>query len=139
MSILQYKKNIFSQNGEDGLIEYIFSKILGNNSGTFIEFGAWDGKYLSNTYNLFLNKNWNGIYIEGDTEKYNDLCDNFQAYKDRIDCVNAFVGFDENDKLDKLIEIYSTKRNFDFISIDVDGLDYFIFARLLRYACSTSK
>jgi hypothetical protein len=133
MSILQYKKNIFSQNGEDGLIEYIFSKILGNNSGTFIEFGAWDGKYLSNTYNLFLNKNWNGIYIEGDTEKYNDLCDNFRAYKDRIDCVNAFVGFDENDKLDKLIEIYSTKRNFDFISIDVDGLDYFIFEKLVKY------
>lgn len=132
MSILSFKKNIYSQNGEDGIIEYIFNKINVVN-GTFIEFGAWDGKYLSNTYNLFQNKNWNGIYIEEDIKKFNELYDNFLQFKDRIDCVNAYVGFDSNNNLDTLIEKYSTKRVFDFISIDVDGLDYFIFEKFEKY------
>ena len=44
MSILNKKKNIFSQNGEDGIIEYIFDKLNISENGTFIEFGAWDGK-----------------------------------------------------------------------------------------------
>ena len=133
MSILQHKKNIYSQNGEDGLIEYIFNRILGDRKGTFIEFGAWDGKFLSNTYNLFISKNWDGIYIEADTEKYKDLLYNFSLYKDRIDCVNAFVGFADNDNLDHIIETQSLKRTFDFVSIDVDGLDYFIFEKMVKF------
>jgi hypothetical protein len=131
-SILNKKYNIYSQNGEDGIIDYIFTK-LNIHKGTFIEFGAWDGKHLSNSYNLFLNKEWNGIYIEADSNRYNDLVSNFHNVRDRIDCINAFVGFTENDNLDTLIETYSTKREFDFVSIDVDGLDYFIFNRMNRY------
>ena len=132
MSILIHKKNIYSQNGEDGIIEYIFNKLNVTN-GTFIEFGAWDGKHLSNTYNLFQNKNWNGIYIEADTNKFNDLYNNFNSFKDKIDCINAHVGFDDNNNLDTLIEQHSTKRSFDFVSIDVDGLDYFIFEKFQKY------
>lgn len=51
-SCLRFKNNIYSQNGEDGIIQYIFDK-LNIKNGNFIEFGAWDGKHLSNTYNLF--------------------------------------------------------------------------------------
>jgi hypothetical protein len=132
MSILAHKKNIYSQNGEDGVIEYIFNKMNIVN-GTFIEFGAWDGKVFSNSYNLFQNKNWNGIYIEADKGKFNDLYNNFNQFKDRIDCVNAYVGFDSYNNLDTLIEQHSTKKSFDFVSIDVDGLDYFIFEKFEKY------
>jgi hypothetical protein len=131
-SILKNKYNIFSQNGEDGIIDYIFTK-LNIHKGTFIEFGAWDGKYLSNSYNLFLNKEWNGIYIEADSDRYKDLMYNFRNFRDRIDCVNELVGFTENNNLDTLIETHSTKRDFDFVSIDVDGLDYFIFTQIKKY------
>ncbi len=131
-SILANKKNIYSQNGEDGIIEYIFNKMNIKN-GSFIEFGAWDGKFLSNTYNLFLNKGWNGIYIEADQQKYQDLLVTFSGYRDRIDCVCAYVGFNDTDNLDTLIETHSHKREFDFVSIDVDGLDYFIFEKMNKY------
>lgn len=133
MSILNKKKNIFSQNGEDGIIEYIFDKLNISENGTFIEFGAWDGKYLSNTYNLFLNKNWNGIYIESDKTKFDDLVYNFNSYKNRIECINEIVGFEKDNNLDVLIDKYSTKTKFDFISIDVDGLDYFILEYMNKY------
>lgn len=130
-SILINKKNIHSQNGEDGIIEYIFDKLQVNN-GNFIEFGAWDGIHLSNSYNLF-NKGWSGIYIEAEPERFNDLVNNFLLHRDRVDCVNAYVGFSDNDNLDTLVENYSNKREFDFVSIDVDGLDYFIFEKMNKY------
>lgn len=130
-SILKNKRNDYSQNGEDGILEYIFNK-LNIHKGTFIEFGAWDGKHLSNTFNLFL-KNWDGIYIESDPSRYTTLVHNFRDFRNRVDCVNARVGYSDTDNLDILIETHSKKRNFDFVSIDVDGLDYFIFDKMKKY------
>lgn len=131
-SILINKKNIYSQNGEDGIINYIFKK-LNITKGNFIEFGAWDGKHLSNTYNLFLN-GWDGIYIELDKKRSEQLFDNFYNYKERITCINTMVGYSENDNLDTIIDSSShPNKNFDFISIDVDGLDYFIFKSINKY------
>ena len=130
-SCLKFKNNIYSQNGEDGIIQYIFSK-LNIKNGKFIEFGAWDGKYLSNTYNLFL-QNWGGIYIESDITKYNDLLNTFKHNK-RINCVNSMVGYEEHNSLDKIIDDTDyTNKEFDIISIDVDGLDYYIFKAMKKY------
>jgi len=130
-SCLQYKKNVYSQNGEDGIIEYIF-KTLGIQNGNFIEFGAWDGIHLSNCYKL-LNEGWSGIYIEADKNKYNDLVKNF-GDKQKITLINKMVGYEDDDNLDLIIE-HSNHENkdFDFISIDVDGLDYNIFKATNTY------
>lgn len=130
-SCLKFKNNIYSQNGEDGIIQYIFDK-LNIKNGNFIEFGAWDGKHLSNTYNLFL-QNWDGIYIESDITKYNDLLNTFEN-NERIKCINSMVGYKENNSLDNIIDnIDYTNKNFDIISIDVDGLDYYIFKAMKKY------
>jgi len=131
-SILRYKKNINSQNGEDGIIEYIFNT-MGITKGNFIEFGAWDGKHLSNCYKLF-NEGWSGIFIEADAKKFNDLQSSFGHYNDRLTLINKMVGYHSNDNLDIIIETsgHSTKE-FDFVSIDVDGLDYNIFKYMQKY------
>lgn len=50
-SLIAYQKNITSQNGKDGIIEEICKRFK-IQSGNFVEFVTWDGKYLSNTYNL---------------------------------------------------------------------------------------
>jgi hypothetical protein len=42
-SLEKYKKDIYSQNGEDGVIEYLL-KELGIDCGYFVDIGAWDGK-----------------------------------------------------------------------------------------------
>jgi len=74
MSLLNYRKNIHSQNGEDGILEYIFDKLKASlpEEKWCVEFGAWDGKHLSNTFKLVEN-GWNGVYIEGDDIKFSDL------------------------------------------------------------------
>ena len=131
MSLLYYRKNINSQNGEDGVIEQIF-KMMNIKNGNFIEFGAWDGKHLSNSYKLFT-EGWSGIFIEGDSPKFNTLINNFRNYNN-VCCINRYVGYSDNDSLDTIIEESSFKnKQFDFISIDVDGLDYFILQKLNKY------
>ena len=87
-TLLDARKNIYSQNGEDGVVE-LLTEFLDIKEGSFCEFGAWDGKYLSNTYNLLENKNWKGVYIEGDKDKYQDLLKLKDQYGDKVQTINA--------------------------------------------------
>ena len=48
-TLSQFRKNKHSQNGEDGVIAEICHRLAITN-GFFVEFGAWDGMHLSNTY-----------------------------------------------------------------------------------------
>ena len=65
-------KNYFSQNGEDGFLEGILSRIPEKDFNC-VEFGAWDGQHLSNTYHLISEKNYRGVLIEGENERFIDL------------------------------------------------------------------
>jgi hypothetical protein len=50
----KYKYDTYSQNGEDGILEEVFKRLGLDEFNKFwvVEFGAWDGKHLSNTFNL---------------------------------------------------------------------------------------
>ena len=60
MMFNDFKKNVYSQNGEDGILEEILKKLDLRKNGWCCEFGAWDGKRGSNTFNLV--KNYSSIY-----------------------------------------------------------------------------
>ena len=60
--INQHEKKISSQNGEDGIIDYIFSKI-GTTNKFSVEFGVGDG-FESNTAYLLEKKNWKGLMMD---------------------------------------------------------------------------
>lgn len=97
-----YSKNIYSQNGEDGIIEEILKR-LNINNGWVCEFGAWDGIYLSNTFNL-VKKGFNAVFIEGDVDRYKDLLTTANEYKNIIP-INAFVDYnDTQNSLDNLLK-----------------------------------
>jgi len=119
-SLIRFHKNIFSQAGQDGILEEIFLR-LGLESGLFVEFGGWDGVYLSNARYLAL-QGWAGVFIEADAEKYKELRTNYKD-NDEIIAVNKFVGFDGENTLDKILAAYGITE-VDFLSIDIDGLDY---------------
>ena len=47
--INRFEKKLFSQNGEDGILEYIFSRI-GATSRQFVEFGVETGVQCNSRY-----------------------------------------------------------------------------------------
>jgi hypothetical protein len=80
-NFLNYRESIFSGIGNDGIINEIFKRInLNDNNKLFVEFGAWDGIYNSNTRNLFLN-GWSGIFIEPSIERFKQLDINYKNEK----------------------------------------------------------
>ena len=126
-----YKKNIFSQFGEDGIIEEIFKRLIDVSDKRCCEFGAWDGKFLSNTCNLITNHNYEAILIEGDKKRFNELNINFPEKK--IIKINKFVNFSGENSLDNILENNSFNKDFDFLSIDIDGCDYWILESLSKF------
>lgn len=128
--LLSHRKRFFSQQGEDGLLAFVLSKIP-DKTGWCVEFGAWDGKSESNTYSFISQRNYRGVMIEADPLKYNLLRENMKAY-DTI-CVNAFVRPEGENKLDNILSQTPIPKQFDLLSIDVDGDDYHIWQSLDKY------
>jgi hypothetical protein len=120
----EFAGNVTSQSGEDGLVAKALS-LLPDPTLWCVEFGAWDGKHLSNTFDLVDSKGYNVALIEGDPVKYKELCISY-PHKDRAVFANAFVGWSEDDGLDQILSRYPVPRAFDLLSVDVDGNDYHI-------------
>ena len=118
--------NVFSQFGEDGIIGKIFDAI-GTSSQVCIEFGAWDGLYLSNTANLWT-KGWKGILIEADKTKYEQLLHNTSGRD--CHCLHARVNWTGPNTLENILARSGLSSGIDLLSIDVDGDDYHIFKSL---------
>ncbi len=127
-----HRKNITSQSGEDGVIEKVFELIPGSDRWC-CEFGAWDGKKYSNTFQLLKNKAWSGILIEADPTKFKELGRTF-GDNGKIKCVNRFVNFQGKGTLDEILSETSIPLDFDLLSIDIDGNDYHIWNSIVRYS-----
>lgn len=124
----KYKKDQFSQNGEDGLLEEITGR-LGIEKGSVVEFGAHDGLYCSNSRALIM-KGWSGFLIEGDTGLYRQLLGLYHR--------PSHIGFNTPPAniihnvtvLNRMVTAENVNeilpRSIDVLSIDVDGIDYLI-------------
>lgn len=132
-NILGFSLNQYSQNGEDGIVEEIIRR-LKIKDGWVVEFGAWNGIYLSNTFRVIeKNKSWNAVYIEGDKSRFNDLEALSKKINKRIIPICAFIAPQGENRLDKLLQKTPTPNDFDILSIDVDGIDYQIWQGINYY------
>lgn len=130
-SLLFYSGNIHSQRGQDGILSEIFRRI-GISKGRFVEFGAWNGVYLSNSRYLF-ERGWTGAFIEASRPRFIELCEIYKNSK--TICINALVGAEGFGISGESLSSILRKHNFsdqgiDFLSIDVDGPDLEIFESL---------
>ena len=67
--LLDYKVDVFSQSGEDGIIQKILEIIPDKNNWS-AEFRAWDGVYLSNVVDLIKNTGYSAVLIEGSSRNF---------------------------------------------------------------------
>lgn len=124
------KKNIYSQTGEDGVILELlnlFSKKY-NIFKQVCEFGAYDGKYCSNTFNLIKNLSFYGVLIEGDENKFKKL----KKLKEKFN-VDVFNYFITEKNLDEILHKTKLERNFDILSIDIDSYDLNVWKNLIDF------
>jgi hypothetical protein len=133
----KYFKDVFSENGEDGVIEEIIKRLgiqKTKKKKWCVEFGAWDGKFASNTFNLVKNYNFNSLYIEGDPERFQQLEKTAKFYP-KITAINAMVSRTKNNinSLEVILENHNMPRNFDILSIDIDSYDLEVWESLENY------
>jgi hypothetical protein len=128
--LLDHRANVTSQIGQDGILAKIF-EVIGEGERFCVEFGAWDGKHLSNTWNLIANKGWGGILIESDPTKFQGLALT-HPYR-RIKALNQFVHWRGENALDNVLLRNGAPSQIDLMSIDVDGNDWHIWKSLTKY------
>lgn len=112
MSLHWSERSVYSQNGEDGVIEEIFRRI-GADSKVFVEVGAADG--VENCTRNLLEDGWTGVWIEADAER--------AARAAKISPkVRVIAKAVERDTLTDLLRGEMTI-NPDLVVIDIDGDD----------------
>ena len=125
-----YARDVFSQNGEDGILERVF-ELLGVQDGWCVEFGAWDGHHLSNTANLIESRGWSAVLIEADPVKSEALRRNMAGKP--VTCIEDFVGFDPPNDLAGILKRTAIPQDFELLSIDIDGPDFHVWESLRGY------
>lgn len=130
MKLIEFQRNIHSQNGEDGILQKMLDLLRDQlpEEKFCVEFGAWDGRFLSNTFAL-IEKGWRGVYIEGDPEKHKDLLKTAAQYPGII-ALNAMVSFSKNsdENLDRLLAKTEIPDDYELLSIDIDSHDLAVWA-----------
>ena len=136
-NLKSFARNVYSQNGEDGIIEEVLRRLRLPDHRDFwcVEFGAWDGKHLSNTFNLVNGGNWNAVYIEGDETKYEDLLET-AALHSKIHPILAHVGGTHwpGASLDALLSNTPLPLDYDLLSIDIDSHDLDVWVDHVLYS-----
>jgi len=123
-----FESRVYSQNGEDGIIEEIFRRIRTTNR-YFVEFGVETGGEC-NAAHLALDKGWSGLFLEADPDLFYHLQRRFSAHS-RIRCQQAIV---TSENIESLLEEADVPLELDLLAIDVDGNDYWIWKAITHWS-----
>jgi hypothetical protein len=110
----------FSQNGEDGILDILRRNLIKENR-YFIEIGAADG-IDNNSAWLVIAEKYNGLMIEGSSDLVARAKRMVAHYSLGLQCINMFVDKDSAKK----IKAVSQFPDPDILSLDIDGIDYYV-------------
>lgn len=116
----------FSQNGEDGIIDFLTRRIINPNK-YFVEIGSADG-FENNTAWLAVARKFSGLMIEGNQDSCLTAKKIMNRFNPAVAILNSFV---EQDNIEELLNTHCLLKNPDVFSIDIDGNDYYISKQVL--------
>jgi hypothetical protein len=127
--LLKYEYQVFSQSGEDGIIYEIFNRIGATNK-FFVEFGGNDGS-INNSTNLLFN-GWSGLWIEADKNLIIKAKTTFKKFieDNKLKIDHNFV---TPENIETIFNKYNIPADLDFLSIDIDNNDYYIWEAVKSY------
>ena len=128
-SLLRHQSQVFSQNGEDGMIAEIFNRI-GTTNKVFVEIGLEDGTECNSR--LLLQSGWTGLWIEGDKECGQSIQERYhqKIEKGSLKLSQSFV---TKENVESLLQQEQISHTFDFLSIDIDMNTHHIWSSIRNF------
>jgi hypothetical protein len=120
-----YEFKVFSQWGEDGVLQHLTSHLPIKNR-TFIEFGVEDF-FESNCRFLLMKDLWQGYVIDGSARNISRLRSAYFYWAYPLTATRAFM---TRENVDGLLQASGFDRELGILSIDVDGMDYHLLEAL---------
>ena len=122
--LLRHAFSVCSQNGEDGMIQEVFTRI-GAVDRTFVEVGVGDG--TENNTAFLLSQGWKGFWIDGDKSFENTLSRRHDLPEGVLKSARSFVS---RENIAGALESLGVPTSFDFLSLDIDQNTYYLWEGL---------
>ncbi len=124
-----HEHQVYSQNGEDGVIAEIFRRI-GSTDRVFVEIGVGDG--LENNTVFLLEQGWKGCWVDGDDSALAKIRKTFwqPLAQGNLTLQQAMV---TAESAPQILEHLKVPTEFDLFSLDIDRNTYFVWQALKHY------
>jgi hypothetical protein len=124
-NISEAEFKVFSQWGEDGIIQHIVGKIP-DIKKTFIEFGV-ENFSESNCRFLMMKDGWSGMVIDGSQNHIDHIRSRDYYWHFNLNATCAFI---TKDNICDLLESSGFAKDCGILSVDIDGVDYHVLEAL---------
>lgn len=116
-----YEFQVFSQWGEDGIIQFLVRK-LNICSKIFVEFGV-ETYHEANTRFLMMKDNWSGLVIDGGKSNINMIKNQSISWRYSLTAVESFI---TAENINSIITENGIHGEIGILSVDIDGNDYWV-------------
>lgn len=120
-SARQAEFRVFSQWGEDGIIQYLLEHVAVERR-LFVEFGV-ENYTESNTRFLLTNNQWAGLIIDGSSENIDYIRRDPIYWATNLKAVHSFI---TKDNINELLVSNGMLGDIGLLSVDIDGNDYWV-------------
>ena len=121
----QYEFKVFSQSGEDGIIQFLVNHLAIENQ-TFIEFGVEDFSE-SNCRFLLVKDQWRGHVLDGSPKNMARLKRAHYFWQHALTSSTAFIS---RENVAALLDESGFDKRLGILSVDIDGVDYHVLEAL---------
>jgi len=129
LPLTKFEKKLSQKNGivEEGVIQHIFEVIAPTHKFA-VEFGAGNG--VDHTFvRKLIEKGWRGLLIEGGDRLGAELLSNYKDHP-KVCAIKSFV---TAENIEELFAQGNVPKDFDFLLIDIDGIDYWVWKAITNY------
>lgn len=129
LRLIRFSHQVYSQNGEDGLIAEICRRV-GTPTRKFVEIGVGDG--LENNTTALLAQGWSGWWLDGNEAAAESIRASFKRPLAQgtlsLRCAKVTA-----ENISSQLESLLVPREFDLLSIDIDRNTYWVWAAMSDY------
>lgn len=118
---------VFSQFGEDGILQYLIRETgIIRSETSFVEFGVQNYSESSTRF-LLMNDHWRGLIIDGSKEYMDFVRAQDLYWRHDLTAVDAWI---DRDNINQLIGDAGFGGNVGILSVDIDGNDYWVWEKI---------